>query len=194
MDIDSKNVTENDAVTEVKYPRGLNSEHTKEVCHIRYRLTVCMLILLAVFFICLTIMTHFDGQLFLLIVLLCGMAGGFVSIQQRVPHMPFEELYILNRSYISLALSPIIGGIFAFILLLMFIGDLVSGAFFPEYKMDVPVGTRQGFRDFIENHYPESSQDVAKLLFWSFMAGFSERFVVGLINSVKDSSSNSGKS
>jgi hypothetical protein len=39
-------------------------------------------------------------------------------------------------------------------------------------------------RNFFLNTYPSSGQDLAKLIFWCFLAGFSERLVPQIITNI----------
>ena len=115
-----------------------------------------------------------------LLVFVSGLLGGFVSIQQRLPTISLDELKILSSSWLSITLIPINGGIFAIVLMLMFIGHIIQGTLFPEYP-DFNITDVESFRTWITSAYPVQGMDVAKLLFWSFVAGFSERFVPQII-------------
>jgi hypothetical protein len=125
-----------------------------------------------------------------LLVFTAGLLGGFVSIQQRLPKMKLDELKSLSSSWFSIILMPINGGVFSLVLMLMFIGNIVQGTLFPEYpeRKIIDLST---FIYWLDNSYPDSGADVTKLLFWSFVAGFSERFVPQIINrTIDDSNSN----
>ena len=116
----------------------------------------------------------------ILLVFACGLLGGFVSIQQRLPKIELNELRLLSRSWVSITLIPINGGIFALVLMLMFAGAVIQGDLFPQYRT-VPIHNIQEFYAWLKSSYPVSSTDVAKLLFWAFVAGFSERLVPQVI-------------
>lgn len=69
--------------------------------------------------------------------------------------------------------------VFAMLLLLLFMSTLVSGELFPSFT-----NTSAGFVDmtaFLTQVDPETNADVAKVLVWSFIAGYSERFVPNLL-------------
>jgi hypothetical protein len=56
---------------------------------------------------------------------------------------------------------------------------------FPHFAIapfSAPAPTTQDMIDFLGKTYPASGQDLAKLLFWSFVAGFSERFVPQILD------------
>ena len=114
----------------------------------------------------------------LLILMLAGSMGGFMSLLQRIQNTPtggdplISILEVQNGAF-SLYLAPISGAVFAVLLYLVFLGGLVSGVIFPEHlthfhlwwgpvKWDGP---------------PPATADYAKLVVWSFIAGFAERLV-----------------
>jgi hypothetical protein len=120
--------------------------------------------------------------------LLCGIIGGFVSIQQRLKNITNEELKLLSGSWFQTLLIPIYGGIFAFVLYLIFLSDIIVNPLFPAFKFpEVPLSgiSYNYFSHFLMDTIPNSGQDLAKLLFWSFVAGFSERFVPQIINDLQ---------
>lgn len=137
-------------------------------------------------------LTFFFNQRFMVTwaVPLCGIIGGFVSIQQRLNKVTDEELVLLNASWFQILLVPIFGGVFALVLYLVFLSGIVSGDLFPAFAFPTQEGIEEG-EDFMlrifRETYPNSGPDLAKLLFWSFVAGFSERFVPQLISKVTSS-------
>lgn len=118
-----------------------------------------------------------------LLVFFFGLIGGFVSMQQRLPKTPLNELKQLSSSWVSITLVPINGGIFAIVLMLMFAGKIIQGQLFPIYPDadTFPITSVETLYKWIKNAYPATGVDTAKLLFWSFVAGFSERFVPQII-------------
>ena len=86
---------------------------------------------------------------------------------------------------VSITLIPINGGIFALVLMIMFVGKIIQGTLFPTYP-DLKVEDLITFKKWITSAYPVSGANVAKLLFWSFVAGFSERFVPQIIRKTVD--------
>ncbi|MCE8033123.1 hypothetical protein EKK97_03705 [Billgrantia tianxiuensis] len=129
-------------------------------------------------------------------VLLCGIIGGFVSIQQRLNNVTDEELVLLDASWFQILLVPIFGGVFALVLYLVFLSGIVSGDLFPRFRFPLQEAKQSGdefMRSIFRETYLRSGPDLAKLLFWSFVAGFSERFVPQLINNVTSSASSAFK-
>lgn len=122
------------------------------------------------------------------IAFICGIIGGFVSIQQRIKHVSNEELSLLCGSWLQILLIPIFGGVFALVLYLIFLSEIVNGGLFPDFYVPPPPASNVITTDYIlsvlKKTYPASGQDLAKFLFWSFVAGFSERFVPQIISKV----------
>jgi len=123
-------------------------------------------------------------------VFLCGIIGGFVSIQQRIRTVSDLELELLTKSWFQILLIPIFGGVFALVLYCIFLSGILSVNLFPSFYIPIPpaTGPDTSFMiDIFTKTYPSTGQDFAKLLFWSFVAGFSERFVPQIITKVASS-------
>ena len=123
---------------------------------------------------------------------LCGIVGGFVSIQQRIKTVSDEELNLLTKSWFQILLIPVFGGVFALVLYCLFLSEIISGSLFPIFYIpkatnNIP-DTAFMFELFTKT-YPLTGQDFAKFLFWSFVAGFSERFVPQIISNVASKAS-----
>ncbi len=118
-----------------------------------------------------------------------GLIGGFVSIQQRIKNVSEEELDLLSQSWFQILLIPVYGGIFALVLYLAFLSGIVEGALFP--RLSVPdfgnPPSTQDMKNLFTATYPSTGVDLAKLIFWSFVAGFSERLVPQIISKTQDS-------
>jgi hypothetical protein len=118
----------------------------------------------------------------------CGLIGGFVSIQQRVRNFGDEELDLLSQSWFQILLIPVYGGIFALVLYLGFLSNIVEGPLFPHFAgpaFTQPIPLSQDVAAFFTQTYPATGPDLTKLLFWSFVAGFSERFVPQILDSAQ---------
>jgi hypothetical protein len=119
----------------------------------------------------------------------CGIIGGFVSIQQRLKRVSDEELTYLSQSWTSILVVPVFGGVFALVLYLLFLAGIVKGPLFP--KITIPPFTTEAptieeLKGFFTETLPASGSDFAKLAFWCFVAGFSERFVPQIIQRVSN--------
>ncbi len=120
----------------------------------------------------------------------CGIIGGFVSMQQRLKNIGQEELRLLAQSWFQIVLVPIFGGVFAVVLYCMFLSGIVAGDLFPKFSM--PTAPKTGpdatfMQAILTQTYPLTGADLAKFLFWSFVAGFSERFVLRFVDSAASS-------
>lgn len=125
----------------------------------------------------------------LLVVAAAGALGGFISALRRLyafkPVFPANffrprakvDFYLVVYSMIPAA----VGAVGAVVLYVLFASGLLKGDLFPafgwggEFKFDK-------FHNFVQNWQPTCAQDYAKALVWSFIAGFSERFVPDLLN------------
>jgi len=112
-------------------------------------------------------------------ILFAGSLGGFVSAQQRVRKMPrrggsIMDLIALSPSGPPHSVAPAVGAVFALILYMLFVSQIITGTLFPAITT---VSTLSTFVQFISNTGPTAGVDWAKLLVWSFIAGFAERLV-----------------
>jgi hypothetical protein len=121
-------------------------------------------------------------------ILFAGFIGGFVGLQRRLKTMPADDLELLAESWVCTALSPIAGAILAELVYLLFISQLLSGNLFPAFVLDPSSNVVDGksisdfsFRTIFQVHC-STPFDYAKLLFWGFVAGFSERFATNIIS------------
>lgn len=157
------------------------------VVRISRRLLWFLAILLAILtgLVCLSVIDKSDGvPVYPFIPFLVGAFGGFVGIQKRLKELPEEDLQLLANSVIYTVLSPVVGGILAMVLYMLFVGKLVSGGLFPEFELDTLVGGTSDpllfqFRKILHTH--TSVEGDAKLVVWSFIAGYSEKFVVNIL-------------
>jgi hypothetical protein len=113
------------------------------------------------------------------VVVMSGFIGGFVGLQRRLKDLTVEDLQLIATSTIYTWLSPLVGGVLALLLYILFLSDLLSGQLFPRF---VPDGSspNTGFASVFEQR-ADSYKDYAKIIFWCFVAGFSERFVTDVI-------------
>jgi hypothetical protein len=121
-----------------------------------------------------------------LAVLFVGFVGGFVGLQRRLKTLPAEDLTLLANSWVSIALSPIAGAILAELVYLLFLSRLLAGNLFPTFAPDNQSEPISGLRAIFDVHC-QTPADYAKVLFWSFVAGFSEKFVTNIISQFESS-------
>ncbi len=101
-----------------------------------------------------------------------GVLGGLTSTMRRIQKLTWSgnadtDIAKLGGS-LSVYLSPCLGGIFATLLFFLFAGKLVDGSFFPN------IAWATSMHDGLASM---SGLDFAKLLVWSFIAGFAEQLV-----------------
>jgi len=101
--------------------------------------------------------------------------------ESHKPTYGWIAAYIFWKSAVSI--------VFAFLLYLMAIGELIGGNMFPQFAQ-TPLGkdaswTMEAFLTLVN---PASHKDIAKILIWSFIAGYSEKFVPNLIGQLLKSS------
>jgi phosphate/sulfate permease len=123
-----------------------------------------------------------------------GIIGGFVGLQRRLKTMSQEDLELLANSWVYVCLSPVVGGVLAVVLYVLFISTLVSGDLFPHFEVIKPeTGTTEvkGFAAIFD--VQGGTVDYAKMMFWSFVAGFSERFVTDIISKFDSNNENNGQ-
>jgi hypothetical protein len=137
----------------------------------------------------------FKNETFVALLLLVGFAGtmgGFVSLQRRLQTIPTDgdplvSIFVLQNGMFALALAPISGAVFADVLFLIFLGGLLQGPVFPVLS---DLGLRFHFAgmDWTLKDSASSASvavqagQVAKLVVWSFVAGFAERLVPDTID------------
>ena len=119
------------------------------------------------------------------VVFICGIIGGFVSIQQRVKNISDEELGLLCGSWFQILLVPIFGAVFSLVLYCIFLSGLLNSNIFPVFFIPSPPSTGpddEFIVEVLQKTYPLTGPDLAKLVFWSFAAGFAERLVPQIVS------------
>lgn len=123
----------------------------------------------------------------MVLVLFVGALGGLLSVQQRYQSItregdPMENISQMMQGWTRIFLPAITGALFALLLFMIFAGGLIKGELFPEFIGSETNGIDPktkgvGFHTLLKGAQPEKAQDYAKLIVWSFLAGFAERFV-----------------
>ena len=126
----------------------------------------------------------------LMVVAAAGALGGFVSALRRLYTFQkvFPTDFLKNRRRINgylvvySMIPSLVGAIAAVVLYLIFAAELIKGGTFPNFHLSTVDLAGSEFHNFVQNWQPVESTDYAKAFVWSFIAGFSERFVPNLLD------------
>ena len=118
------------------------------------------------------------------LVFLFGNLGAYVSAHRNLGELKDEEIVGLSDSWLGLVVPSFVGGILAFILYMLFLSKIVGGDLFPNFVPDTGVTPVQSL-DMLAAVHLEKPAEYAKLFFWSFLAGFNQKYAVDIIESVK---------
>jgi len=153
---------------------------------VAFMFVLAMLSLLIVF-------KAFGGVSFVLLLFLCGALGGITNTYLRLREMPTNEQDLLDPltnklAIIQVYVSPVIAGVFGFILYSLFLSGIVQGSLFPDFSgIDLKFNSVVGlFTDVA----PANNLDAARALIWAFVAGFSERMVPNILDKVASEGEN----
>lgn len=152
------------------------------------RLFAAFTILIIIGFVLILGLNYFGkgDNITLPMVMFCGVLGGFVGIQRRLKDLTIRDLEILAISKVYLCLSPLVGGVLAVVLYILFVSNLLAGELFPTFEAGTDANTKAnieklGFNSILHQFATAGHSGYAKLMFWCFLAGFSERFVTDVI-------------
>lgn len=109
-----------------------------------------------------------------------GIIGGFVGLQRRLKKMTQDDLTLLANSWVYVCLAPMVGGILAVLTYVLFVSGLLAGDLFPKFVPDTDAAEHGGLSIIFAIH--GGPADYGKMLFWCFVAGFSERFATDIIS------------
>jgi hypothetical protein len=137
----------------------------------------------------------------LLLVVLAGMLGAFFSALTRLYHVDEAGAALITPTvgelggkymFMYATVPSVIGAIAAVVLYVLFVSGLVAGDLFPSFAC-TKKDSCQSMSDLMQMYWPKQPTDYGKALVWSFIAGFSERFVPDLLQSlVKNEAKKSG--
>ena len=171
----------------------------------RFRRTKELLVEIGALLAAIVVGLSFLGNFSVLgVIAISGMAGALMSIIRRLQDVglkslstsdPIMDLSGLDAGFIGIAIALFSGAIFAVLLYMLFIAGMsnIAGELVPKI---VANGTRPGcaglsFTDFASCTGPASGIDFAKLVIWSFIAGFAERLVPDVLDRIAQKASKS---
>lgn len=135
----------------------------------------------------------------LIMVVIAGLFGGAFSMLQRVQSPiadgdPLSNLLALRTAKREILLSPILGAIGALVLYCIFDAGLLKGDLFPA-MFPVPKADKGSlsFAHYLFAAGPVAGVDHAKLLVWSFLAGFSERLLPDALDRLTKQAASKGE-
>lgn len=133
----------------------------------------------------------------ILLVIFAGVLGGFLSVQQRLQRSDasdplLKEMQLRAGWFSVVILAPVSGAVFALVLYWIFIARFLQGGVFPEFvgSFHPVTGEDLSWKRFIAQCSPNSVADYGKLLVWSFIAGFAERFVPNVLSRLAGQATN----
>ena len=118
---------------------------------------------------------------FLLLVFLGGVLGASINFLRDL-HLHADSKGVETLSMVSSLFSRVlVGGGLAVGVYMLFLSGLIGGALFPQFEnVDYASG-----RGFMEAATPQMFSDFGKCMVWAFLAGYSERFLPGLLSPTK---------
>lgn len=125
---------------------------------------------------------------------LVGALGGSISLLRRLRRERQAVLDELAGSWVSALMPMLYGGLMAAVAYLLFMSGILTGDggeglftsnLFPNFTQPDAAGGTLSVPTILELR-PESVQDFGKLLVWCFLAGYSEKFVAGILQTLEE--------
>jgi hypothetical protein len=127
--------------------------------------------------------------------LACGCLGANLSLFRRLRLESDQRLAIMAQDWNFTLLPMVYGGIAGAVMYLLFMSGILSYAtgdglftsnLFPLFsEPDKPPGEPLSIRTILSIR-PVEVRDFGKLLIWAFVAGYSERFVTGILDTLEN--------
>lgn len=122
------------------------------------------------------------------IIVLSGMSGGLISTVRRIQAAKFGnnadiDLTQMSQGKTSIYVSPVLGAAFALVLFFLFAGSFLKGSMFPDVSFEM-----FSVKGLDQYRIALSNGSIARLVIWSFIAGFAESFVPDSLQRIVQSS------
>ena len=130
---------------------------------------------------------QFSGTVVLVTVMAAGLLGSY-AIARWEPSLALisptvsklNGWHLLMYSFVP----PVVGAIASVVLYVGFVSGLVSGGVFPAMSCKGNGKTCTDLIEVLTSYGPTGANDYGKALIWAFIAGFSERFVPDILQSL----------
>lgn len=173
--------------------RGLRRKHTLYIMLAAFIPTILLMIVFGSMIGSISFNYAFWDIPIFILVIIAGAMGGFISMQKRLQQAPTVGDPLITFSNLtdgkfSYFIGPITGSFLALVLYIIFAAGMIKGSVFPEI---ITVSQKEAsdfyektlsFKNFTKGTGVNSGENYAKLLVWSFLAGFAERFVPDTLN------------
>lgn len=116
----------------------------------------------------------------LLVVFLTGAAGGVISNYFRIRELP--EQNIGTNAIIQIYVTPLISGLLSWVAYAICLSGLLQGSLFPTFAGGD--ASYENLEQMFSVVKPDTTLDVAKVLLWSFVAGFFEKFIPNILDKI----------
>ena len=129
----------------------------------------------------------------LMVVVLAGIVGAFFSALTRLHRVDQLPLALMSDTVLGLnglhlvvysIVPPVVGAVAAVVVYLAFVSGIIDGGLFPKLVCKAATKTCNDLVQVLNDYGPEKAADYGKALVWSFFAGFAERLVPDMLQSV----------
>ena len=141
------------------------------------------------------LLTFYDNKAeipLLPLVIVAGILGAFFSALIRLYNVDAAGALLVSSTAQELKgrhlfmysfVPPVVGAIAAVVLYMIFVARLIQGTLFPEFGCAAGKSCAS-VQEMMHNFQPKTAEDYAKAMIWGFIAGFSERLVPDVLQTL----------